>query len=142
MVVAELDVVRIPVNEAKTNSPLVVYRNRILALSISCKRVKPITRGNPEILKARREIHIFQLSSRSLCDVSWNTPPFSRRVQLLSAVISERLYHQAIVTRHVTRGKRLAVPHNAAVERRRAALSSAPHVHNEMAHLRRARDDV
>ena len=31
---------------------------------------------------------------------------------------------------------------NAAVERRRAALSSAPHVHNEMAHLRRARDDA
>ena len=32
-------------------------------------------------------------------------------------------------------------PHNAAVERRRDHVSSAPHVHNEMAHLRRARDD-
>jgi hypothetical protein len=31
---------------------------------------------------------------------------------------------------------------NAAVERRRAGLSSAPHAHNEMAHVRRARDDV
>jgi hypothetical protein len=36
----------------------------------------------------------------------------------------------------------MIVPHNAAVERRRAALSSAPHVHNEMSHVRRARDDV
>jgi hypothetical protein len=33
-------------------------------------------------------------------------------------------------------------PHNAAVERRRVALSSATHVHNEMAHVRRARDAV
>jgi hypothetical protein len=31
---------------------------------------------------------------------------------------------------------------NAAVERRRAALSSAPRVHNEMTHMRRARDAV
>ena len=34
------------------------------------------------------------------------------------------------------------MPHNAAVERRRAALSSAPRVHNEMTHMRRARADV
>jgi hypothetical protein len=32
--------------------------------------------------------------------------------------------------------------HNAAVERRRAALSSAQQAHNEMARLLRARDDV
>jgi hypothetical protein len=31
--------------------------------------------------------------------------------------------------------------HNAAVERRRAALSSAQQAHNEMARLLRARDD-
>ena len=31
---------------------------------------------------------------------------------------------------------------NAAVERRRDYVSSAPQVHNEMAHVRRARDDV
>jgi hypothetical protein len=33
-------------------------------------------------------------------------------------------------------------PHNVPVQRRRDALSSAPHVHNEMPHLRRARDAV
>ena len=37
---------------------------------------------------------------------------------------------------------RLARTHNAAVERRRDALSSAPHVHNAVAHVRRARADV
>jgi hypothetical protein len=33
-------------------------------------------------------------------------------------------------------------PHNAAVERRRTALSSAQQAHNEVARLLRARDDV
>jgi len=37
---------------------------------------------------------------------------------------------------------RLAVPYNAAVERPRDELSSAPRVHNEMTHRRRARDAV
>jgi len=31
---------------------------------------------------------------------------------------------------------------NAAVERRRDHVSSAPHVHNEMPHMRRARDTI
>jgi hypothetical protein len=33
-------------------------------------------------------------------------------------------------------------PYNAAVQRPRDQLSSATHVHNEMAHVRRARADV
>jgi hypothetical protein len=36
----------------------------------------------------------------------------------------------------------LRVAPNAAVEPPRDHVSSAPHVHNEMAHLRRARTDV
>ena len=34
------------------------------------------------------------------------------------------------------------VAHNVPVQRRRAPACSAPHVHNEMTHLRRARADV
>jgi hypothetical protein len=34
------------------------------------------------------------------------------------------------------------LPPNAAVERRRDQVSSAPRVHNEMTHMRRARDAV
>ena len=34
------------------------------------------------------------------------------------------------------------MPHNAAVERPRDDVSSAPRVHNEMTHMRRARDAV
>jgi hypothetical protein len=41
-----------------------------------------------------------------------------------------------------TSGDTLQATHNAAVERRRAALSSAQQAHNEMARLLRARDAV
>jgi hypothetical protein len=55
----------------------------------------------------------------------------------LSAVKHTRDNGEAVV--HVMR---FTVPHNAAVERRRDKVSSAPRVHNEMAHMRRARDAV
>jgi hypothetical protein len=42
----------------------------------------------------------------------------------------------------VTRAMTPPQSHNAAVERRRGHLSSAPRVHNGMTHVRRARDDV
>jgi hypothetical protein len=55
----------------------------------------------------------------------------------LSAVKHTRDNGEAVV--HVMR---FTVPHNAAVERRRAALSSAQQAHNEMARLLRARVHV
>jgi hypothetical protein len=41
-----------------------------------------------------------------------------------------------------TDAQRSNMPHNAPVQRRRDQTFSAPHVHNEMAHLRRAFDAV
>ena len=142
MVVAKLNVVCIPVHEAKTDPPLIVYRDRILAPSISRKRMEPVARWHSEIIEARSEINILELSSGSLCDVSRNAFPFARGVELLSTPVRERLDHSLSVTRHVTRGNCLVVPHNAAVERPRDELSSAPRVHNEMTHMRRAHDAV
>ena len=113
MVVAKLNVVCIPVNEAKTDPPLVVYRDRILALSISRKRMKPVARWHSKIIEACSEINILELSSGSPCDVSRNALPFARRVELLSTPIRERLDHDLSVTRHVTRGNHLIVAHNA-----------------------------
>ena len=118
MVVAKLNVVCIPVNEAKADPPLIVYRDRILALSISRKRMEPVAGWHSKIIEARSEIDILELSSGSPCDVSWNALPFARGVELLSTPIRERLDHGPSVTRHVTRGNRLIVPHNVRVERR------------------------
>jgi hypothetical protein len=112
----------------------------MLALSISCERMEPVARRHSQIIEARSEINILKLSSSSLRNVSRNAFPFARGVELLRTPVRERLDHRRIVTRHVTRGNRVIVPHNAAVQRRRAALSSAQQAHNEMARLLRARD--
>jgi hypothetical protein len=105
VVIAKLNVVCVPVNEAKTDPPLVVYRDRILTLSISHKRMKPVVRRHLEIVEARSEINILELSSSSLCDVSWNPLPFARGVELLSTPIRERFDHDSSVTRRIRGGR-------------------------------------
>lgn len=65
---------------------------------------------------------------------------------MLSGIIEARAspdsaaQHPGYLLKSQERGSHIST--NSAVELRRAALSSAPHVHNEMAHLRRACDDV
>lgn len=66
MVVAELDVVCLAIYESEADPPLIIHGNRMLPSSISGKRMKPITRRNSQIVEARREIDILQLSSRPL----------------------------------------------------------------------------
>lgn len=107
MVVAELDVVRVPIRESKADAPLIVHRDRILASSIPGQRMEPITGWNTQVVNARSKIDILELSSRSLRNVWWDPPRFAKGVQLLGTTISERLYHLTNVTRHVTRGKYL-----------------------------------
>jgi hypothetical protein len=106
MVVAELDVICVAVYEAKADPPLIVYRDRMLVISISCQRMEPVTRWNPEVIKTRGQVDILELSSGPLRDVSRDTPALAGGVDLLSATVCERLYHWMIVTRHVTHGKR------------------------------------
>jgi hypothetical protein len=114
----------------------------MLALSISCERMEPVARRHSQIIDARSEINILKLSSSSLRNVGWNAFPFARGVELLSTPVRERLDHQRSVTRHVTSGNRVIVPHNAAVERPRDAARSATRAHNEMERSRRRRDAV
>ncbi len=42
MIIANLNVVSIPVNEPETNTPLVIDRYCVLTLSIACQSVEPI----------------------------------------------------------------------------------------------------
>jgi hypothetical protein len=132
VVIAKLNVVCIPIHEAKTNPPLIVYRNRILALSISRKRMEPVTGRHSEVIEARSEINILELSSGSLCHVSWHAFPFARGVEFLSTPVCERLDHWPIVTRHVTRGNCPVVPHNAA-HQRRADAANTEHIYLDRA---------
>ncbi len=47
VVVRHFDIVGVTINEAETDTPLVISRDRVLSLSISPEFVKPIARRNP-----------------------------------------------------------------------------------------------
>jgi hypothetical protein len=55
--------------------------------------MEPVARWHSEIIEARSEINILELSSGSLCDVGRNAFPFARGVELLSTPVRERLDH-------------------------------------------------
>jgi hypothetical protein len=80
MVVAELDVVRVPIRESKADAPLIVHRDRILASSIPGQRMEPITGWNTQVVEAHGKIDILELSSRSLRNVGWHPPGLARAV--------------------------------------------------------------
>jgi hypothetical protein len=67
----------------------------------------------------------------------WTKPSLSKSTGTYESVDSAQETAGAI-----WKSGSLKLPPNAAVERRRDHVCSAPHVHNEMAHLRRARADV
>ena len=62
VIVAELDIMRIAIFEAKADAPLIVNGNRMLARSIVLERVQPIPRRDAQIGKLRCHIDRFQLS--------------------------------------------------------------------------------
>jgi len=82
----------------------------MLAFSISRQRMEPVTRWNAQVVKTRGQVNILELSSSPLRNLSRETPALAGSVDFLSATVCERLYHRAIVMRHVTRCKRLRVP--------------------------------
>lgn len=98
MVIANLDIVGIAINEAETYPPLIVDGDRVLALSISFKRVEPVTRRHLQIVQARGQIHILQFASSPLCNVGRKPPGLASSVELSSESIRERLDHAAQCT--------------------------------------------
>lgn len=64
-------VVSVTIDEAKTNTPLVVNRNGILPLPIPLQFVKPITGRNLQIVQYGRQVNIFQFSQCPLPDFWW-----------------------------------------------------------------------
>ena len=102
VVIAELDVVSISVYESKTNSPLVVYRDRVLPASISPKCVKPIPRRNSKIIKPHRQVQVLKLSRSTYGYMSGDTLSLTGDIEVLRTTICERFYHETNVTGHVT----------------------------------------
>lgn len=93
MVVAELDVVGVPVYESKANSPLIIYRYRMLAPSVSGECMQPIAGRNTQVVNARSQIDVLEFSSCPFRHLGRHPPGSSRSVKLLGTTVSERLDH-------------------------------------------------
>ncbi len=62
MVVTDFDIVGVTIFEQKTDPPLVVNRNRILALTVAFERVQPIAWWNSEVAENGRRMNLFKLA--------------------------------------------------------------------------------
>ncbi len=102
MVVTKFNIKCVAVLEAKTNTPLVINGDCILALTITRKLMKLISRRNFQIIEAGCKIHILQLSNGSRKHVPRHLLGPARFVELFRMLIGKRLYHGYNVTRHVT----------------------------------------
>jgi hypothetical protein len=60
MVINDLDIVGIAIPKTEADTPLVIDRDRVLALSISLQDMQTVARRNPEIIKATRIIDVFE----------------------------------------------------------------------------------
>jgi len=102
VIVRYFDIVRITINEAETDAPLVVDGNRVLSSSVSAELVKPIPRRNAQIIEARGQVDVLQFSSRTPCYVGRQPPRTAPREQPLRLLVREGSDHTSTVPRHVT----------------------------------------
>ena len=65
MVVAYLNIKCIAVNKTETDSPLVVNRNRVLAVTVPTQGMKAVSRWRPQIIQPYCQMHILQLAYRT-----------------------------------------------------------------------------
>ena len=95
----------------KADAPLVVDRNRVLALAVPLQFVESITRRDPQVVEMGGQVDVLELAHRAPGDIGRKPFRLACNVQLLGLPIGERLDHSATVMCHVTRVKRLAVSH-------------------------------
>ena len=103
MIVADLDVVRVTVNEQKADTPLLVNGDGVLTLTVTLERMEAIAGWHFQVVQVRRQIDVFQFACRSPGNIDGKARRFPRREQFPSALVRERLDHWSIVPRHVTR---------------------------------------
>lgn len=104
MVVADFDVGRITVHEPKTNAPLIVHGNGMLALAVIFERVKVIAWWHLQVAQHRRQVDVLEFTGSSPGHIGWEPGRFALQVQLSGAFVGECLDHRANVACNVTRG--------------------------------------
>jgi hypothetical protein len=66
VIIRDFDIVRIAGNEPEADAPLVVDGNRVLSFSVSPELVESISRRNPKVIQACRQVDVLDLSPRPL----------------------------------------------------------------------------
>jgi len=93
VVVRDLDIKRIAVLEPEADTPSIVDRDRILALSIPGELVQSVSRRHPQIVDAARKIDVLDFSPCPPRDLRRQSTRSPRREELLRVPVSERLDH-------------------------------------------------
>lgn len=103
MVVADFDVVRITVYEPKTNAPLIVHGNGVLAFAVIFQCMKVIAWWHFQVAQRRRQVDVLEFTGSSPGHVGREPGRLARQVQLSGAFVGECLDHRASVACNVTR---------------------------------------
>ena len=103
MVIAELDVVRLTLNKAETDPPLIVDGDRVLAFSVPFQCMESIAGRHSKVVKARGDVHGLELPQRAPRKVRRDTTRPAGDEERLGTAVGKGLDHGSNVTRHVTR---------------------------------------
>jgi len=65
MIICDFNVIRVSVEERKADSPLIIYGNRVLPLSLTSQGMKPIAWRNLQVIETCGKVNVFQAAHGS-----------------------------------------------------------------------------
>ena len=102
MIICDFDVIRVAVDERKAASPLIIYGNRVLSLSLTFQRVEPIAWRNLQVIERRGNVNVFQAAHGSSQQVGLKPFRCARCEEIPCVFVCESLNHRQLITLHVT----------------------------------------
>jgi hypothetical protein len=93
VIVADFNVVGVTIGQPKADAPLVVHRDRVLAMPICLEGMQVIAPRHLEVVEAGGEMHILEFTNRTSDQVGWKPLGPSGREEIMGAPIRERLDH-------------------------------------------------
>jgi hypothetical protein len=98
MIVNDLNPSHIPVMPHKTNPPLVVHADAVLAFAAAGQRFQPVARRHPQIVQTTGTVQIFELAPCSILDVRRQPPRTFSAKDAFRFRTRERDNHQGILS--------------------------------------------
>jgi hypothetical protein len=96
VIVADLDLIGVPVHEPKAYAPLIIDCDGMLSLPIAPESVQPVAWRYLEVIQRRREMDVLKLPNSASSDVGRKPSCPARREEVLRPPIRERLDQQAM----------------------------------------------